>query len=177
MYDKIEKKYNDKRQELIKFATRRVHGNCEYLAEECVNETFTKLCEAENKSGYLEEEFDSLIYRILFNAIYDCNEQEIMGGMTGRKNKRHSYSEVKRLTKDIGDLYNIEDENSDLLRKVAVDLELDKMLDGTKRVQRVLQLFYYDGYTHDQIAWLCHISEKTSRNIVSLHLKGIKEDD
>lgn len=174
MYKNIEQKYNEKKDELLKFTQRRVVNSCLYLAEDCVNEAFTRLCEHVTRGGEIEEEdFDSLVYRVLFHCIYDLNECEHMRGMTGRKKVRNSYREVNVINKDISDLYNIENVDENLLKTIALKLEVERWEDFRETLRRVLQLYYRDGYNHRQIAWFCDVSEKTSRNIVSMYIKEI----
>lgn len=167
----IAEHYTNNKKQLVAVAQRGVIDNLPYVAEECVNEAYAKLLTFIDSGNKIDEGgFDGLLFRILFNCIFDSNDQELKRGMTGRQDDR-LYYEIESV-----DTIPIEGEITlDIYRQMCLNAVLGKFKRLSVRADRILNLYFVQGYSHSEVAAALNLSEKTSRNTVYNALKKLRE--
>ena len=163
--------YTKNKKQLIAVARRGVIDNLAYVAEECVHDAYTKLLTFIKAGNKIEEGgFDGLLFRILFNCIFDSNDQELKRGMTGRQDDC-LYYEIESV-----ETIPVEGEITlDIYRQMCLNTVLGKFKRLSARADKVLNLYFIQGYSHSEVAAALNISEKTSRNTVYNALKKLRE--
>ena len=164
----IENHYRNNYKLMVNIARRSVYGNENFLAEECVQQAYSKFLYFLTIQTEEKDYFEGYFYRILFNVIHTCNEQEMKRGMTGRNENSINFIDTSEET--------IFEDNVPLsiLEHIHVKIVLGSYLKQSLTKHRVLKLFFLQGYTHKEISAMTKISEKTSRNIVCNTLKSMR---
>ena len=158
---------------LLGVAKRNVVDNCSYVAEECVQQSYTKLIETvKSNVDSVDKNFDGLMFRILFNEIYDSNDRELKRGMTGAKPKERLYGED-----DIETVSNEDNISLDLFEKVCLNIVMDNTTSSNSSKDVLVRLFFIEGYTHKELAAKFNVNEKTSRNIVYNFLQELRDGE
>ena len=167
---KLRDHYKNNYRSLVKLATRIVVDNNKHVAEECIQQAYANLITYISAGNVIEnDDFDGLLYRILFNEVHDANERELKRGMSGKRDKEIEYT--SELSNDV----SCDDEVvKATFERMCLGIVMNKWKKATSRTYNVLYKFFILGYSHANIASSLNISEKTSRNIVSMSLKRLK---
>lgn len=169
MTNKIREHYEAHFGLFVKMATPRVANQCTYLAEEAVQEAYTRLYEVARVRPV--EFLNAYLISILSRVIQDINLSERLRGMSGDKRAEHG------LDFHLEDLSEIELEESDMQRSY---LELHKadvvkmISERGPRSKKILDLFFFKGYSHKEIAEILNIAEQTSKNTVCNFIRKLK---
>ena len=168
----IEKHYRRHYKNLLAVAKRNVTDNAEHLATECVNQTYENLMTYISAGNEIDEDrVDGLIFRILFNVVHDCNTCEMKRGMTGRTEDGLRFTETVEAISDEGRI------PLNTFRRMCLNIIMGKYKRQGLRRDKILNLYFVQGLSHQEIAKELGISTKTSRNIVYTELNKLRTED
>ncbi len=167
----IEHHYKESYRRLLKVATRNVVDYNVQIAEECVQQAYTNLL-SYIKAGHdiIPGSEEALMYKILFNCIYDSNTCELLRGMTG-KGKRVEFNEDH-----VDTLSEIEGDNLELHEQMCLKLVIGGFNNESPQTRDILHLFFVFGYTHAEIAGEVGCTQKASRAVVYTCLRKLRNE-
>lgn len=148
----IERYYRDNYKHLVNIATRKVHNKCPWIAEECVQEAFTKALTLWGAYNSEQGRLDQWFYRILMGVVNDSIRQEA------------GYS-----------CYDNIDEYIDSVRHVDTELDaqskdnlllIEKDLEGKNEIQTVIDLAFRMGLRSIDVAYITGITHSNVRKII-----------
>lgn len=153
-YELIEKHYQDNYPLLVKRTTWKVPNKSEALAEECVQEAYTRAMKYWNTFNPKQDSFEKWFAGILRNAINDCRTQE----------------------KDRGVSTEVTDEEEMPLtpskkEKIVALFELRRISNLTTR--RILSLFLLYGYKTRDISIYTGVAHGTVRQTIARWRDGM----
>jgi RNA polymerase sigma factor (sigma-70 family) len=149
----IEAYYRENYNLLIKIARRRVGDYSLVLAEEAVQETFSRVLRY-YKTYNEADNFDSWFKRILYNCIHNIKRQEQDRGVTMKEEDEEATSQGDTiLTKEILDLFGQQ----------------------TPRNLEILNMYFFYGFKSQEIANLTSVSHDVVRDVVRTFRKRVRE--
>lgn len=149
----IEAYYRENYTVLIKIARRRVGDYSLVLAEEAVQEAFSRVLKY-YKTYKEADSFDSWFKRILYNCIHDIKRQEKDRGVTTKEEDEETTSQGDvAFTKEVLDL---------LGKQKPRDLE-------------ILNMYFFYGFKSREVAELSRVSHDVVRDVIRTFRKRVKE--
>lgn len=166
---KIQDHYKRNYKQMVGLAVRTTVDNNRVVAEECVQQAYTNLLDYISRGGELiDGKYEHLLYKILFNAIHDSNEQELKRGMSGRRPDNFNWIEDQ-----VDEIPS--EQIPSIVKRICLKIIMGNYLKTSLNKHRVLKLYFIEGYNHKEIACAVGLTEKTSRNIVYQELNKLRK--
>lgn len=147
----IEAYYRENYKERLKFARKRVGNYNLALAEEALQEAFTKALKY-FKTYDENEDFEAWFGKILVNCINDVKRIEGDRGVSRVETPEHDYITTVNFTKEVVDLFSHE----------------------SPRNQEILNMYFFYGYKSREVAEFMHMSHDVVRDVIRTFRKRVR---